>query len=179
MNLCLSPGEHHFPKFTYLGSTSDPKFTSSNCIDELCILTLVGLLNLLFRSNIPSKVLTPLSMKFPLQRFAWCSSSSIITHLKFSSFVRNYKIFGSSLNTLRLVMFSGTTGLKINSMEHWLLVGTSLTTKVANKSAAAFFSLGIETILNASKFIRRSQTSFWFDNFLDVVIDNGLYFKLI
>ena len=48
-------------------------------------------------------------------------------------------------------MLSSTVGLKINSMEHQLLVGTSLAAEVANKSATAFFSLGIETILNASK----------------------------
>ena len=96
VNLLLSLGEQHFPKFTYLGSTFDPKFTSSNCIDELCILILLGLLNLLFGSNIPSKFLTTLGMKYPLHIFSWCSLSSIIAPLKFSSFVRNYKICGSS-----------------------------------------------------------------------------------
>ena len=54
-------------------------------------------------------------------------------------------------------MLFGTVGSKINSMEHRLLVGTSLEAGVANKSDAACFSLGIETILNASKFIIRSQ----------------------
>ena len=44
---------------------------------------------------------------------------------------------------------SGTKVLKSNSIEHLLLEGTSLAAEVANKSAAAFFNLGIETILNA------------------------------
>ena len=153
MNLLLSPGEQYFPKFTYLDSAFDPSFTSSNCIDELCVLTFSGLLNLLFRSNIHSKVLTPLGMKFPFWRFAWCSSSSITDSLKFSSLVRNSNIYGSSSNTLILVIFSGIASLKINSIEHLLLVQTSL---------AAFYNLGIEIILNASKFIRRSQTSLWY-----------------
>ena len=44
---------------------------------------------------------------------------------------------------------SGTEGLKSNSIEHLLLEGTSLAAEVANKSAAALFSLGIDTIFNA------------------------------
>ena len=44
---------------------------------------------------------------------------------------------------------SRTEGLKSNSMEHTLLEGTSLAAEVANKSATAFFSLGIDIILNA------------------------------
>ena len=142
MNLLLPPGEQHFPKFTYLGSTFVARLTSSYCIDELCVLTLPGFLNLLFKSNIPSNVLTPLGMKFSLWRLAWCSLSSITKSLKFSSFVKNSKIYGSSSNTLRLVILSSTAGLKINSIEHLLLVGTNLATEVANKSAAAFFNLG-------------------------------------
>ena len=66
MNLLLSLGEQHFPKFTYLGSSSVPRFTSSYYIDELFVLTLDGFLNLLFKSNIPSNVLTPLGMNFTL-----------------------------------------------------------------------------------------------------------------
>ena len=46
-------------------------------------------------------------------------------------------------------MLSGTEGLKSNSIEHLLFKGTNLATEVANKSAAAFFNLGIDTILNA------------------------------
>ena len=44
---------------------------------------------------------------------------------------------------------SGTEGLKSNSIGHMLFEGTSLAAEVANKSAAAFFSLGMDTILNA------------------------------
>ena len=44
---------------------------------------------------------------------------------------------------------SRNEGLKSNSIEHLLLEGTSLPAEVANKSAATFFSLGIDTILNA------------------------------
>ena len=44
---------------------------------------------------------------------------------------------------------SGTEGLKSNSIEHLLLEGTSPAVEVANKSVAAFFSLEIDTILNA------------------------------
>ena len=44
---------------------------------------------------------------------------------------------------------SGTEGLKSNSIEHLLFEGISLATEVANKSAAAFLSLGMDTILNA------------------------------
>ena len=156
MNLFLYPRKLHFPKFTYLGSASEPTFISSNCIDELCILTFSILLNLLFKSNIPSNVLTPLGIKFPLRRFAWCSSSSITDPLKLSSFDRNSRIYGSSSNTLRFVILSGRASLKRSSIEHQLLVGTSLAANVANKSAAAFFSLVIETILNALKFTIKS-----------------------
>ena len=53
---------------------------------------------------------------------------------------------------------SGTEGLKSNSIEHLLLKGTSLTAEVANKSATAFFNLGIDTILNERKFVRKSNT---------------------
>ena len=112
MNLLLSPGEQHFPKFTYLGSASVPRLISSYCIDELCVLTLVGLLNLLFKSNIPSNVLTPFGMKLPFWIFAWFSSSLITESLKVSSFVKNFKIYWSSSNTLKLVILSSTYGLK-------------------------------------------------------------------
>ena len=44
---------------------------------------------------------------------------------------------------------SGTEGLKSNSIEHLLFEGTSLVFEVANKSAAAFLSLGMDKILNA------------------------------
>ena len=45
---------------------------------------------------------------------------------------------------------SGTEGLESDSIEHLLLEGTSLAAdQVDNKSAAASFSLGIDTILNA------------------------------
>ena len=44
---------------------------------------------------------------------------------------------------------SGTEGLKSNSIQHLLFEGTSLAVEVANKSTAAFFSLGMDTILNA------------------------------
>ena len=46
-------------------------------------------------------------------------------------------------------MLSGTEGLKRNSIEHLLFEGTNLAAEVASKSAAAFFNLGIDTILNA------------------------------
>ena len=46
-------------------------------------------------------------------------------------------------------MFSGTEGLKRNSIEHLLFVGTNLVADVAKKLAAAFLSLGIDTMLNA------------------------------
>ena len=55
-------------------------------------------------------------------------------------------------------MLSGTEGLKSNSIEHLLFVGTSLAAEVANKLAAAFFTLGIEKILNASKFVNKYHT---------------------
>ena len=162
MNLLLSLGEQHFPKFTYLGSASVPRLTSSYCIDELFILTLAHFLNLLFKSNIPSNVLTPLGMKFPLWIVDWCSLSSITKYLKFSSFVKNSKIFWSSSNTLKFMTLSGIYGLKINSIEHLLLVGTNLAASVANESTAAFCSLGIELILKEVKFVISSSTSFWY-----------------
>ena len=56
---------------------------------------------------------------------------------------------------------SRTEGLKSNSIEHLLLEGTSLATEVANKSTAAFLSLGIDTILNAQKLLTKSHTSLW------------------
>ena len=46
-------------------------------------------------------------------------------------------------------MLSGTEGLKSNSIENLLFEGTSLAAEVASKSAAAFFNLGIDTVLNA------------------------------
>ena len=55
---------------------------------------------------------------------------------------------------------SGTEGLKSNSIEHLLFVGTSLAAEVANKLATAFLSLGIDAILNAKKFVSKSHTSF-------------------
>ena len=54
---------------------------------------------------------------------------------------------------------SGTEALKSSSTEHRLLEGTSLAAKVDNKSAAAFLSLGIDTMLNASKILSKSHTS--------------------
>ena len=47
----------------------------------------------------------------------------------------------------------GTEGLKSRSIEHQLLEGTSLAAEVANKLAAAFLSLEIDTMLNASKLL--------------------------
>ena len=44
---------------------------------------------------------------------------------------------------------SGTEGLKSNSIENLLYVGTSLAAELANKSAAAFLCLGMDKILNA------------------------------
>ena len=46
-------------------------------------------------------------------------------------------------------MLSGTAGLKSNSIEHLLFEGINLAVDVANKSAATFFNLGIDTVLNA------------------------------
>ena len=43
----------------------------------------------------------------------------------------------------------GTEGLKSNSIEHLLFVGTILAAEVANKSTTAFLSLGMDKILNA------------------------------
>ena len=40
-------------------------------------------------------------------------------------------------------------GMKSNSIEHLLFEGTSLAAEVANKSTTAFFSQGMDTILNA------------------------------
>ena len=54
----------------------------------------------------------------------------------------------------------GTKGLKSNSIEHLLFEGTNLTAEVANKSAASFFSLGMDTILKAYFFYSKSHTSF-------------------
>ena len=54
---------------------------------------------------------------------------------------------------------SGTEGLKSSSTKDWLLEGTSLAAEVANKSVAAFLSLGIDTMLNASKILSKSHTS--------------------
>ena len=160
MNLLLSPREQHFPKFTYLGSASVPKFISSNCKDELWVLTFVGFLKLLFRSNIHFRVLNPLGIKFPNFNSAWCSSSSIIATLKVSSFIKHSKICSSSSKTHRLVIMTGTEGMKSNSIEHLFFEGTNLAAEVASKSAATFFNLGMDTILNAWKFIRKSQNSF-------------------
>ena len=44
---------------------------------------------------------------------------------------------------------SGTEEMKSNSIEHLLFEGTSLAAEVASKSAATFFNLGMDTILNA------------------------------
>ena len=46
-------------------------------------------------------------------------------------------------------MLSGIEGLKSNSIEHLLFEGNNLAAEVASKSGAAFFNLGIDTILNA------------------------------
>ena len=138
MNLLLSPGEQHFPKLTYLGSTSVPKLISSYSIDVLCFLTFLSLWNLLFKSNIPSNVLTPFGIKLLFLRFDWCSSSSTTTSVKVSSFFKNSRICWLASNTFILMTLSGTNDLEINSMEHLLFVGTNLAAEVANKSAAAF-----------------------------------------
>ena len=55
------------------------------------------------------------------------------------------------------MIFSRIEGLKSNSIE---LLLPSLAAEVANMSADAFFNLGIEVILNASKFVTKSHTSF-------------------
>ena len=55
---------------------------------------------------------------------------------------------------------SGTEGLKSSSTEHRLSEGTSRAAEVANKSAAEFLSLGIDIMLNASKPLIKSHTSF-------------------
>ena len=61
----------------------------------------------------------------------------------------------SLLNTLQLVILSGTYGLKINSIENpsglnsW--DGINFDATLANKSALAFFILGTEEILKAKK----------------------------
>ena len=149
MNLSLSAGEQHLPRFTNLGSVSVPKFTSSNYRVELCVFTLAGLLNFSSKSNIFSNVLTPLGTKLSNFISAWCYSSSIIAPLNTSSFVKHSIICWSSSNTRRLVIISSTEGLKSNSIVHRLFEGTSLAAEVANKSAAAFLILGIEIMLNA------------------------------
>ena len=63
MNLSLSVGEQHLPRFTNLGFVSIPKLINSNYRDELWVFTLGGILNFSFKSNIFSNVLTPLGMK--------------------------------------------------------------------------------------------------------------------
>ena len=69
---------------------------------------------------------------------------------------------GLSLNTLLLVMLSGMDGLKINSIENLSGLksseGISLEATLANRSVLAFWSLGIEEILNAMKCAVRSCT---------------------
>ena len=161
MNLSLSTGEQHLPRFTNLESVSVPNFTSSNYRVELCVFTLAGLLNFSSKSNIFSNVLTPLGMKLSNFISAWCFSSSIMAPLKISSFVKHSIICWSLSNTHKLVIMSGTEGLKSNSTEHLLLVGTILAADVAKRLAAAFLILGIEIILNAWKHLSKSHTSFW------------------
>src|SRR5713226_199496 len=63
MNLSLSAGEQHLPRFTSLGFVSVPKFISSNCRDYLWVFMLSVLLYFSFKSNIFSNILTPLGMK--------------------------------------------------------------------------------------------------------------------
>ena len=69
---------------------------------------------------------------------------------------------GSSLNTLQLVMLSGMDGLKINYIENLSGLksseGISLEATFANRSVLAFWSLGIDEILNAMKCEVRSCT---------------------
>ena len=69
---------------------------------------------------------------------------------------------GSSLNTLQLVMLSGMDGLKINYIENLSGLksseGINLEATLANRSALAFWSLGIDEILNAMKCAVRSCT---------------------
>ena len=57
-------------------------------------------------------------------------------------------------------MLSGTEGLKSNSIEHRLLEGTNLVAEVPNRSAVAFLSLGMDTMLNALEHLSKSHTSF-------------------
>ena len=47
------------------------------------------------------------------------------------------------------LLMSETKCLKSNSIANLLFEGTSLAAEVANKSAAAFLSLGMDKILNA------------------------------
>ena len=74
--------------------------------------------------------------------------------------MRKFTISGSSLNTLQFVMLSGMDGLKINSIENLSGLksskGISLEATLAKRSALAFWSLGIEEILNAMKCSVRS-----------------------
>ena len=74
--------------------------------------------------------------------------------------MRKFTISRSSLNTLQFVMLSGMDGLKINSIENLSglksLEGMSLEAMLAKRSALAFWSLGIEEILNAMKCSVRS-----------------------
>ena len=76
--------------------------------------------------------------------------------------MRKFTISGSSLNTLQFVMLSGMDGLKINSIENLSGLncseGISLEATLAKRSALAFWSLGIEEILNAMKCSVRSCT---------------------
>ena len=149
ISLFLSSGEQHFPILKYFGFVSVPKLINSNCRDELWVFAFAGHLNFSFKSNICSKVLTPLGMKLSNLNSTWCYSSSIMAPLKVSSFVKHSIICWLSSNTRRLVIIFGTKGLKSNSTEHQLLDGTSLATEEANKSTTAFLSLGIDTMLNA------------------------------
>jgi hypothetical protein len=48
----------HRPRFTFLGSLLDSRLITSYCIDELCVLTLIGFLILSCRSKIFSSVTT-------------------------------------------------------------------------------------------------------------------------
>ena len=89
INLFLSSGEQHFPKLMHLGFVLVPKLINLNCKDELWVFTFAGLLNFSFKSNIRSKVLTPLGMKLLNLNSVWCYSSSIMAPLKFLSFVKN------------------------------------------------------------------------------------------
>ena len=50
----------------------------------------------------------------------------------------------------------------MSSIEHLLLVGTSLAAETTKKSAASFCNIGIELILNALKCVIISQLSVWY-----------------